>query len=385
MQTFNFYETLYFKRRNEHETPCAYFENDYLELLSSYDVCAAFQIIISSSHDMCMIWRCSPTWDETCVAMYFENEFLELILSSYDKCMWCGCSQEWDRTQNAVYFGNKSFELVSSSNEKCITHISYKEKSKTYKLKNKTPLHQRLPFCSIILTTSECNFLEYLFDRILIQRHEYAVCWLKRDLVCLSAFIIYSYCILRSGRRGGKTKKKMKSNEKLLTANYHVERNDNFKSYFRAGGRHQNSISGEIVCEYLDTCTDIKLLNNSQYFKGKEFEFKGYQLLHATLNDILDPNVTHFFSKIPLNQLSIYLNMKELREVSIIHNISIPGNIGKETMLTFFVNHRCIQCDLYISVLEEKIIKKRVRSKKKKKRKKQKILIYHQNLHSILL
>ena len=233
MQTFNFYETLYFKRRNEHETPCAYFENDYLEPLSSYDVCAAFQIIISSSHDMCMIWRCSPTWDETCVAMYFENEFLELILLSYDKCMWCGCSQEWDRTQNAVYFGNKSFELVSSSNEKCITHISYKEKSKTYKLKNKTPLHQRLPFCSIILTTSECNFLEYLFDRILIQRHEYAVCWLKRDLVCLSAFIIYSYCILRSGRRRGKTEKKKKSNEKLLTANYHVERNDNFKSYFR--------------------------------------------------------------------------------------------------------------------------------------------------------
>jgi hypothetical protein len=61
--------------------------------------------------------------------------------------------------------------------------------------------------------------------------------------------------------------------------------------------------------------------------------------------------------------------MKELREVSILHNISIPGNIGKETMLTFFVNHRCIQCYLYISVLEEKIIKKRVQSKKKKEKK----------------
>jgi hypothetical protein len=62
---------------------------------------------------------------------------------------------------------------------------------------------------------------------------------------------------------------------------------NNFKSYFRAGGQHQTVINGESVYEYLQTCTDAKILNDKLYFKGIFFEFIGYELLSATSNNIL--------------------------------------------------------------------------------------------------
>jgi hypothetical protein len=130
---------------------------------------------------------------------------------------------------------------------------------------------------------------------------------------------------------------------------------DNFKSYFRAGGRHQTVINGESVYEYLQTCTDAKILHDILYFKGKFFEFIGYELLSATSkNIVLGLTVPIFISKIPLDQLSSYLNMKELQDVSILHNIPIPNHAQKKTILENFHDHYCIHCELYASTLLKK-------------------------------
>ena len=53
-----------------------------------------------------------------------------------------------------------------------------------------------------------------------------------------------------------------------------------------------------------------------------------------------------------------------------LHNISMPKNIERKTMLTYFHNHYCNQCDLYASLFTEKIKIKKTRLKKEKKRKK---------------
>ena len=200
-----------------------------------------------------------------------------------------------------------------------------------------------------------------------MKKHDYAVYWLVMYIRYISTSI-YTGHILTHGRREGRAIKNKNKNQKPPPTDEHIERNDSFKGYFRAGGRHQVTVNGEIVYEYLQMCTDIKLLNDSRYFKGKSFHFKSYELLSAISNHVLDPSGPLFFSKIPLDQLSTYLNMKELRHMSEIHNISIPQHMEKKTMLTFFYNHHCIQCDLYVAVLTEKAIK-RIRSVKKEKEK----------------
>jgi hypothetical protein len=109
-----------------------------------------------------------------------------------------------------------------------------------------------------------------------------------------------------------------------------MERNQDSKSYFFAGGRHRTSMNGEIVHDYLQTCTDANFLNNRQHFEGKKFEFKGYELLANVSNSTSDPIEVHFYSKIPLDQLSTYLNMEELQYIGILHSIHIPQRIDKK-------------------------------------------------------
>ena len=89
-------------------------------------------------------------------------------------------------------------------------------------------------------------------------------------MIYISIFVIYSYCCILTGKvRKEKIDKKISS-----TVDECIERSNDLKSYFFAVGRHQTTVIGEIVCEYLQVCTDLKLLNNDQYFKGKHFEFK---------------------------------------------------------------------------------------------------------------
>jgi hypothetical protein len=99
--------------------------------------------------------------------------------------------------------------------------------------------------------------------------------------------------------------------------------------YFFAGSRHQIAVNGEIVYEYLQTCTKIKLLDDREYFKQKQFNLKSYTLLSAVSINISEPIVLFFYFKVLLDQLAIYLN-KELQDISVLHRIFIPAKADKK-------------------------------------------------------
>jgi hypothetical protein len=106
--------------------------------------------------------------------------------------------------------------------------------------------------------------------------------------------------------------------------------------YFFAGSRHQIAMNGKIVYEYLQTCTKIKLLDNREYFKQKQFNFKSYTLLSAVSISISELIVLFFYSKILLDQLAIYLNKKELRDISVLHRIFIAAKADKKKNIDIF-------------------------------------------------
>ena len=395
-------ETLSFGMRNEYETPLVYFVDEDLELSSLHDICMTFHKTILSSHDLhttcdetmsfdkyetslvyfenknlnlsspydvCAICKCSPRWDVTCYGIYYEDLFLETILLLYNKCMACKYSQVWGRTSRAVYCENMLFELNLSPEKKLMICNHSPQWFKTCKIRNKRPMHQcfyHFRTCSTFSITFDCKNLEHLFRRNLVRKRDYVAYRLEQCSIYISAFIIYGYCMLTGRRKVENAKKKKKDEKKPLIANECIERGNNLKGSFYAGGRHQTTVNGEIVCEYLQTCTDTELLNNIEYFKGKCFHFEGYKLLSSTSKNSIELSVPLYFSRIPLDKLTTYLNMKELQDMSDIHNISMPRRIEKKTMLTYFQNHHCTQCDLYVSVFTEKIKIKRDRSKKKK-------------------
>ena len=165
------------------------------------------------------------------------------------------------------------------------------------------------------------------------------------------------YFVSSGEKRGGKKKKK--------SVGVYIGRYQNFKSLLCAGGRHQTTLNGEIIYEYLQSCTDAKLSNDSQYFIGKQFDFRKYKLLSAISEKELEQSVPLFFSKIPLEWLSIYLNMKELREMSVLHKIPMPYKAEKAKMLMYFCDHHFNQCDLHISILTERKPKEKKKSKVK--------------------
>src|ERR1700719_2470678 len=236
--------------------------------------------------------------------VYYKNGLSKLVLPSCDESAMCICSQHWNKT-----FDNK-----------------------------KKPHSERFSYsyfftCSIYSTILKCNILEYSFRRSFMKRHDYFVYSLKRCLYHASSLSCTHRIFLTAGRRGEK-KRRLKN-------------------------------SSDIVCEYLQTCTDTNLLNDKEYFKEKHFEFKRYELLGVASNNALESVDPLFYSKIPLHRLSTFLNMTELREMGTLHKIPVPYNITKKTMLAYFCDHHCAQCDLYVSVLAENMPKKRVGSKKK--------------------
>ena len=265
---------------------------------------------------------------ETLCLVYCETEFLKL---SYDK---------------------------STTYEDCLVW-------NTQKSKIISSLHvQRFPYtfsCSLFLSIFKCKILEYSFLRNSMRKHDHIRYWLEQYLNYISSFS-YSYCISRQGSKKKRILRSKCQNILLSATDEYADMKNSFKNLFCAGGRHQTFLNGEIVWEYLQSCTDPMLSNNNQYFQGKQFEFKGYKDSSTTSNDGLEPL---FFSKIPLHQLSKYLNMKELRDMSVIHGIPVPQQITKKTMLTYFLDHHCTQCDLYVSILTENKPKIKIRSKKK--------------------
>ena len=342
---------------------------------------------------------CPPTWDENCIRsptwdeaymkwnetcecshgktcmIYCGSDILNFFLSLCDICETYEYFRRWNITSCKVYYEKEIFKFILTPN--CTSGNRCQERYKFWKFRYKKPFYQyihNLLSCSMFITISKCDVLRCSFYRTLMRKHDYKVYWLERYLKYISASIMYGYCIFTEKRKRGRLKKKEKDRKHPSVSNDDIERKNYFKSYFCAGGRHQTAIAGEIVCEYLQTCTDTKLLNNSQHFKGKSFHFEGYELLSDTSNE---SSVPLYFSKIPLEILTNYLNMKELQHMSDIHDIPMPINIEKKTMLTYFRNHHCTQCDLYVCVLTEKIKIKRNRTRKQKKIKTEILDIHH--------
>jgi len=331
----------------------------------------ALNFVIPSSNYMCTTFICYPDWGEFRDDVHYENDVSNfIILMSLESCTYF---TDWEVFFWVLYFENDVWKFVANylqkwdessytdGNEcKCLEPFSLwnnesmtifwgKNQSKSCTFGDEIPLHSHqltfLLLYFINLTMLKFNHRIYLFQCNLIKRCDALVYWLDQSL----GYVFYFWYICFFGSETSIQRKIIQIENGNLT-----EMNDDFKCHFSAGGRHQTAVNGEIVFEYLQTCTDAKLLSDDRFFKGKLFEFIKYQPLSATWNDMSETADPIFFSKIPLDQLSTFLNVKELRDVSILHNISIPYNIHKKTMITYFRNHYCIQCEIYVSILVEK-------------------------------
>jgi hypothetical protein len=258
--------------------------------------------------------------------------------------------REWDKTCILAFD-----ELISSN---CLMPKNSQDEYKAYKFRLKTRLHLPLIYLFIFfLFFNTCNVLKYWFHYFLCKKYDWVAYWLESYL----RNVFYVSPISTREQRTGKMFKDSgledpsSMNECIVESRY-------YDSHFFAGGRHQVTVSGEIVFKYLQTCTENTLLNDNQYFKEKQFDFKGYKLLCAVEDGVSDPKVPLFYAKIPLDQLVIHLNTNELQDISFLHGISIPVRTDKKTKLTYFCDHSCTQCDLYVSVLTERILTKKVPS-----------------------
>ena len=138
--------------------------------------------------------------------------------------------------------------------------------------------------------------------------------------------------------------------------NKYLDNEDNLKKLFSGGGRHHSFLSGDIVYKYLQSYTNNTLLNDDL---SKENEFKGYKLTNKIQETISDLPVPLYFSNVPLDQLLSCLNIRELQCMSKLHEIYIPKNITKKTLLTYFNDHH------YISVFTENQPTIKIRKQKK--------------------
>jgi len=344
--------------RTVYGMPCTvYHENELSKL-----------VLLSS--DERLLHECSDNQNIICNLMLNVNECVESVLSSYDNYITWECTQECVRASKEVRYKNVSLRFFPPSDEH---HMSFKQPLKRegggFKWKNKKILFLRshsFSSGSIFMTMLKCRKVEISLRRSFMRKHDYALYCFELCLRYASSFS-YGYCIPIGGKKKVKKNHKKKFYKLSSSSNKCMERNQDSKSYFFAGGRHRTSMNGEIVHDYLQTCTDANFLNNRQHFEGKKFEFKGYELLANVSNSTSDPIEVHFYSKIPLDQLSTYLNMEELQYIGILHSIHIPQRIDKKKMLTYFRGHHCIQCDLYVSVLTEKQISQKFMPIKKEK------------------
>ena len=347
---------------------------------SSYYMCISFLEVFSLSYNICPICKYSQTWLQTSDEMYCENAFIDLVIFSYNKCTACetifidlvlfsynNCTAcettlKWNKSCNMEYCADSFFEPVSSLNEYCVVTKGSRNELKIWKFKRNNNLHPQVFYyfmsCLISLAVYKCNF--FLFSFWEENNHAF---WRVGQFLRYVSLFLYGHCISR-GQRGVKMAIEDDLNNGSDMAGY-IERNNYFKCHFLGGGRHQTAVNGEIVYEFLEKCTDAKVLNDHKYFEGKQFEFKRYGPLNAMSNDILEQTVPLFFSKIPLDKLSIYLNVKELREMSVLHMIPMPSKAEKKEMVGYFSGHHCNRCELYASVLVEK--KGIVRTRKKEK------------------
>ena len=321
-----------------------------------YDIYKMHQKFASSPYSISLICiKFENRFEGRKFVVYCKEYFLDFVLFSCERCMDSECFLEWKKNLNSEYCRNNIYEIFPIMNKKCAVGMGYQNEFEFCKFGRGKVLRLRLYYyfisCFIYLFIYKYGILDFSLLHHCLKKFDCMNEWVKH----------HSRCI------GISTRDRLHDNVRIEENNvknisriveYTGEMLD-FKRNFCGGGRHQTAISGEIIYEYLHTCTDIKVLNNRQYFIEKEFDFKRYELLSTISNDV-NLITSLFYSRIPLDRLTNYLNKKELREMSDLHKLAIPYRCNKEEMLTYFKGHHCCQCDLYVSVFTERASKKKI-------------------------
>jgi len=95
----------------------------------------------------------------------------------------------------------------------------------------------------------------------------------------------------------------------------------------------------------------------------KEFVFVTY--IHISqISMALNSDASYFTCKLPLETMSSYMNVKELRDVSSIHCIPYRKTDSKDTHIQNFIGHHCPSCDDYTFVFTPFTENKKLETKK---------------------
>jgi hypothetical protein len=197
-----------------------------------------------------------------------------------------------------------------------------------------------------------------------MRRHDHLNHWREQHLNLMSSYS-FSYCI--SKRKKLQQQRKRNEPDNSSDMGKSLESIEECQNVFHAGGRHIKFLKGDIVYNFIRDCTNKMLLMDEKYYKGKNFEILGYKLFNDESVTHPNSNETLFICNIPLFHLTSRLNVQELRNLGKIHGLSIPYNITKKTILTYFHDHHCMECERYVSILRENIPSITHQSKQKKK------------------
>jgi hypothetical protein len=252
--------------------------------------------------------------------------------------------------------------------DKLIIKMKNEQNKNCYKCRHHRAFHSRtarhnLNFTSTLFSTAiQCYNLKFSLQRNLMRKHDHCNYWLEQHLNSMSSFS-FSYCISKQTKLQEKKKEKELPDNSCNTKET-LDSIEEFQNIFRAGGRHIKFVKGDIVYNYIRHCTNMLLFNDEQYYKGKNFELLGYKLFDDALKTHSDSDETIFICNIPLFHLSSRLNVQELQNLGKIHGLSIPHHITKKTILTYFHDHHCNQCEHYVSILRENVPSLDIKSRK---------------------
>ena len=340
------------------------------QFFSFYVICLTFEILAASynnracmtnqknvlSLDVCLICKNYKRRMDICDVAFFEDAFIDLILFSHQECTTSDIFLRRAIAHDTVHYVTFSLRSLLKQNDACFV----RDAGNCRFMKGAWGGNQQIYHFDLydtFLVILKCSVLFFFIYRSFKKRIGSVIMWAKHYL----GIEVQNIADVNDIK------------ERFVVVEY-IERRDRFQNLFCGGGRHQVAINGENVYKYLHNCSDTNLLKDRNYFEGKQFDFKRYELLSAISNN-LETSSLLFYSKIPLDQLSNYLNMKELKEVSVLHKIPISSRSDKKEIMACFYDHRCAQCNLYVSVFTERTTRNKVISKEGKSQKEEEILV----------
>ena len=292
------------------------------------------------------------------IPKYYENDEPSLLIHQYYENELWEITPQYHNGQVHMLIYDKPMFMNFFSNFN-IKVYKFKFIGNYYGQKNNRYIY--LFTDSLFSTNIKCQIIKYSFQSNFMQHHDHFNYWLEQHLNSISSFSFnYNIC-----RRKKSPQKKCQKKQALSNSTDNIDNNNtNFKNLFCAGGRHKKFFTGNIVYDFLQRCTIPNLFNDENYFLGKKFELQEYKLFDNSITNESSTTSPIFVCNIPLSKLTHHLNMQELQDIGKLHGIYIPHQITKKTVLTYFHNHHCSQCDLYVSVLTEHITNIKIGKKK---------------------